>query len=109
MLLPLLEAALLLVMQLGIYLTLSSITSLPAEVVVTRMTSRMRATHGYLVRVLLLQWPGLLHRAMMRVRCEARADEESDGAADGQPWWRSRTTCCTTIGFASCSRYPLPN
>ena len=84
MLLPLLEAALLLVMQLGIYLTLSSITSLPAEVVVTRMMSRMRATHGYLVRVLLLQWPGLLHRAMMRVRCEARADAVSDGAADGQ-------------------------
>ena len=84
MLLPLLEAALLLVMQLGIYLMLISVAALRAEDVVTRMTFRMRAVVGYLVRVLLLQWPGLLHRAMMRVRCEARADAENAGAEDGQ-------------------------
>ena len=45
---------------------------------------KLRATAAYLLRVLQLQWPGLLQRAMMRLRCETATDR-SYTDADATP------------------------
>ena len=35
------------------------------------MEGRLRRTYGYWLKVVALQWPGMLYRAALRLRCEA--------------------------------------
>ena len=44
------------------------------------MASRMRQTYGYWLRVLALQWPGLVYRCLLRFRCEADPSASSDAS-----------------------------
>ena len=85
-LLPFIEAACLLLMQFLVYLVVRTIARLPADDVAVRMAARLRRTYGYWLRVLMLQWPGLLYRCLMRIRCEADDAASSYSAIVPSPW-----------------------
>ena len=80
MALPLLEAVALLCLQLVVYAVLRTVARLPTAETHARMASRMRQTYGYWLRVLALQWPGLVYRCLLRFRCEADPSASSDAS-----------------------------
>ena len=81
-LLPIMEGLALVAMQLMVFVILRTIARLPAAETRARMGDRLRRSYGYWLRVLALQWPGLVYRCMLRMRCEADDDASANGGAD---------------------------
>ena len=67
------------------------------------LARRLRRTQGYLTRLLVLQWPGLVHRAMSRLRCEATAaaEREAAGEAVGGAAAAMATAVATAVATAA--------
>ena len=91
-LLPLIELSLLMLMNALVYCLLTYLVAQPADEVAVHLRGRLRWTVGYWIRVLVLQWPGLIYRAMLRVRCEA------DPLASGFGASASYSVASTSLG-----------
>eukprot|EP00966_Prymnesium_polylepis_P007405 170316-Prymnesium_polylepis.1 len=106
-LLPLLQLAALGCWQLAAYAALRCALCMPHREAALRMAPRLRASAGYWLRLLWLQWPGLVLRGAMRLACEAEPwDDDDDAGAHSS--LASATAANASAANVSLSPLPTP-